>query len=71
MKRLDGPYLPECNCKTRTEDEWCPIHAPGGRAAESRRALKAIKKGTLSADTYYAWLKKYRKEVPRPFGSIR
>jgi len=67
----DRPYLPDCICKTRSEDERCPIHAPGQRGREQRRASRAVKAGKISKEAYEMWLAKYRRKVTRLFGSIK
>ena len=61
-----GPYLPECTCETRTEnDELCLVHARGARKRELKRAYKAMKRGKVKAADYYAWLEKYREPTPK------
>ena len=60
-----GPYLPECSCATRAEDELCPVHALGAYKRELRRAYKAMKRGKVKAADYYAWLEKYREPTPK------
>jgi len=69
--KCNRPYLPDCNCHIKREDERCPIHAPGARRREVVRALRACQRGQLSLKKYEQWLAKYRRPAVSPYGAIK